>query len=64
VDTLNPFPVRSKVKVTITHNNESFTALGNVSHVELNIGMGIAFTEVEPKQKEIVLKWLMALRGS
>lgn len=64
VDTLNPFPVRSKVKVTITHNNESFTALGNVTHVEPNIGMGISFTGVEPKQKEIVLKWLVALRGS
>ncbi|HUJ32876.1 MAG TPA: PilZ domain-containing protein [Candidatus Acidoferrum sp.] len=64
VDTLNPFPVRSKVKVTITHNEEVFTALGTVAHVEPNIGMGVSFIEVDPKQKEIVLKWLMAARSS
>ena len=60
VDTLNPFPVGSKVKVTITHNEVSFSALGTVAHAEPNIGMGISFTQVEPNQKEILLKWLMA----
>jgi hypothetical protein len=60
VDTRNPFPVQSKVKVTITHNEESFVALGTVAHAEPNIGMGISFSEVEPNQTEILLKWLAA----
>jgi PilZ domain len=60
VDTLNPFPVPSKVKVTVTHNEESFIALDSVAHAEPNIGMGISFTEMEPNQKEILLKWLAA----
>ena len=64
VDTLNPFPVQSKVKVTITHNEESFIALGTVAHAAPNIGMGIAFSEVEPNQTEVLLKWLVAARNS
>jgi hypothetical protein len=61
VDTLNPFPAGSKVKVTINHHEESFTALGSVAHVEPNLGMGISFAAVEPKQKEILLKWITTL---
>ena len=64
VDTLNPFPVQSKVKVTITHNEKSFTALGTVAHAEPNVGMGISFSKVEPNQTEILLQWLVAARGS
>ncbi len=63
VDTLNPFPAQSKVKVTITHNEESFTALGTVAHAEPNVGMGISFSEVEPNQTEILLKWLVAAKN-
>jgi PilZ domain len=63
VDSLNPFPVGSKVKVTVTHNEVSFTAVGTVVHGEQNMGMGISFTKVEPDQKEILLKWLMAASG-
>ena len=64
MDTLNPFPVQSKVKVTITHNEKSFIALGTVVHAEPNVGMGISFSKVEPNQTEILLQWLLAARGS
>ncbi|MGC2421036.1 MAG: PilZ domain-containing protein [Candidatus Acidiferrales bacterium] len=64
VNTVNPFPVGSRVKVTITHGEASFTALGTVAHGELNMGMGISFIKVEPNQKEILLKWLVASSGS
>jgi hypothetical protein len=64
VDTLNPFPVESKVKVIINHNEASFTVVGTVVHAEPNMGMGISFAQVEPDQKEILLKWLMAASGS
>ncbi len=34
VDIPNPFPVQSKVKVTITHNEESFISPGTIAHAE------------------------------
>jgi hypothetical protein len=52
------------VKVTITHKEKSFIALGTVAHGEPNVGMGISFTEVEPNQTEILLTWLVAARAS
>jgi len=64
VDSLNPFPVGSKVKVIIDHNEASFNAVGAVVHTVPNMGMGISFTQVEPDQKEILLEWLAASTGS
>lgn len=61
VDTLNPFPAGSKVRVSIKYHEETFTALGNVAHAEPNIGMGVSFTAVESNQKEILLKWIASL---
>lgn len=61
VDTLNPFPAGSKVRVSIKYHEESFAAVGKVAHAEPNIGMGIAFTAVEANQKELLLKWITSL---
>lgn len=61
VDSLNPFPAGSKVRVSINYHEETFTALGKVAHAEPNIGMGISFTGVEPNQKVILLKWITSL---
>lgn len=63
VNTMNPFPVASKVRVIITQTGETFTALGTVAHSQLNMGMGVSFTEVAQDQREILLKWLAKLHG-
>jgi len=58
VDTVNTFPVGSNVRLTIIYNEETFTADGVVAHAKEKLGMGISFSSVDHKQKEILLKWL------
>lgn len=63
VDTMNPFPAGSKVRVTITHADTTFTAHGAVAHSQPNVGMGISFTVVESEQKRVLMKWLADVHG-
>lgn len=63
VDTMNPFPVGSKVHITITHADTTFTADGAVAHSQPNIGMGISFTALKPDQERVLIKWLADVHG-
>lgn len=63
VDTMNPFPASSKVRVTITHDGAKFNAIGSVAHSQPNVGMGISFTEVDPDQKKTLMQWLSSVHG-
>ncbi len=63
VDTMNPFPSGSNVRVTITHMEEKFTTLGKVAHSKPNVGMGISFTAIDPQQRPILMKWLSNVHG-
>ena len=63
VDTMNPFPAGSKVRVTITHEGAKFTSLGNVAHSQPNVGMGISFTEIQPEQSRVLMQWLSSVHG-
>lgn len=63
VDTMNPFPAGSNVRVMITHTEEKFTAIGKVAHSKPNVGMGISFTEIAPEQRTILMKWLSGVHG-
>jgi len=63
VDTMNPFPSGANVRVTITHNQEKFTAVGKVAHSKPNVGMGISFTEISSEQRTLLMKWLSKVHG-
>lgn len=63
VDTMNPFPQGASVRITITHMEEKFTAIGTVAHSKSNVGMGISFTEITPQQRPILMKWLTGVHG-
>ena len=58
VDTLNPIPQGSKVRVRITHHQEIFEALGAVVYSSPLLGMGIAFSEVSLEQMGRLQGWL------
>lgn len=58
VDTMNPFPVGSKVRVRITHDEATFEALGRVAHSQSNVGMGIFFTEIQPAHLKLLTQWI------
>lgn len=63
VDSMNPFSAGGQVRVRLTHHERTFEALGTVVHSQPGMGMGIAFTRIEPDQKAVLEKWLAELRG-
>lgn len=63
VDTMNPFPVGSKVRVRITHDEVTFEAMGRVAHAQSNVGMGVFFTEIQPQHAKLIATWLSSESG-
>ena len=60
IDTLNPIPQGSQVRLRITHEDEIFEAIGKIVYVSYGLGMGVAFTEVTPEQQKRLERWLEA----
>ena len=59
VDTLNPIPIGSTVRVTLTRGDEIFETRGKVVYVSPGLGMGIQFQDaVAPSQLAILDRWL------
>jgi hypothetical protein len=51
LDTLLPFPVGSRVRVTLRHGLMDFEAEGQVVYSQPGLGMGISFDELNSEQK-------------
>jgi hypothetical protein len=62
VETAAPFPKDAKVMVKIAHDGANFVAIGKVAYSRPNSGMGIAFITIEPKNQEVLDRWLANLR--
>jgi len=58
IDTLNPIPKGSEVRVRFHHNDEIFEALGRVVYVSCALGMGVTFTKVAEEEKARLEQWL------
>jgi len=63
IDTLNPIPAGSQVRVRITHEVETFEAMGRVVYVSPGLGMGIAFLTVEAEQQSRLERWFAESGG-
>ena len=63
LDTLNPFPEGTQIRLVIFHGGVTFTAHATVIYPQPNMGMGVVFFPVEPKQLEVLMKWLAELGG-
>jgi len=61
LDTLNPFKEGTEVRVRISHNSTTFTALGKVVFVLPNLGMGVAFRSVGDAQLAKLHEWISKL---
>jgi hypothetical protein len=61
LDMLNPSPQGTDIRVRISHNDTTFTALGRVIFVLPNMGMGVAFSSVENDQAAILQEWISEL---
>jgi hypothetical protein len=64
VDTMVPFPVGSKVRVTVRKGQSNFETTGVVVYSQTGLGMGIAFDTMEPGQRHALDSWLAELTGT
>ncbi|MGA7793924.1 MAG: PilZ domain-containing protein [Candidatus Acidiferrales bacterium] len=63
IDTLNPLPSGTAIKMRIAHDDETFFTFGTVVYSKSNMGMGIKFLKVEHNQSEVLRGWLNKLNG-
>jgi hypothetical protein len=61
IDTLNPFPIGTEVKVRILKGDESFEAQAKVTFSQNGMGMGVAFTAAQPSQVRTFQKWMQEI---
>jgi hypothetical protein len=58
VATATPFVTGTKVRLRITHRGATFAAPGRVAYASASEGMGIAFGEIEARDRAILDTWL------
>lgn len=58
VDTTVPFPVGSKLRVTLHKGKTTFETPGTVVYSQHGLGMGIAFDELEAEQRLALAEWI------
>jgi PilZ domain len=63
VDTMVPFPVGASVRVTVHKGKTQLDTGGLVVYSQAGLGMGIAFENMEPQQREALDTWLTELTG-
>jgi hypothetical protein len=62
VTSSKPWASGAKVRIRIAYRGGIFTALGRVANVRSNTGMGVVFTQIEPKDQLVLEKWLAEAR--
>lgn len=59
VDTLNPTPTGTEVRVKFNHNDQELDLLGRIVYVSPRLGMGVRFDEsISSEQLAILGRWL------
>ena len=57
VNTKTPFPSGTKVMVKMVYEGKEILAFGQVMYGRPDIGMGIAFTGITPKDQKVLEDW-------
>ena len=63
VDTLNPLPSGTTLKLHFTHQDQRLDAVGRVVHSQPNMGMGVEFAEIAAGIEPTLDRWLAELSG-
>jgi PilZ domain len=58
VDTMVPFPIGSRVQVSVRKDQHAFEATGAVVYAQSGLGMGIAFDALDEQQRDALDAWL------
>ena len=61
IDTLNPFPEGTLVRVRLVKDNGALESSAKVVYVLPGFGMGLAFTHLSHDQKLVLEKWIAEL---
>lgn len=64
IDTLNPFPAGTEVKIRILKGSEAFEAQARVTFAQSGMGMGVAFVSAQPNQVRTFQAWIQEISGS
>jgi hypothetical protein len=64
VDTLNPLPAGTQVRIRITHENEVFASAGVVAYSSASMGMGIKFLKVQHDYLGVLRNWVSKFNRS
>jgi hypothetical protein len=62
-EVMSPFGVGADLQLRITRNQQTLTASARVLYSTGGMGMGLLFTEVEPDQRHLLLRWVSELSG-
>ena len=62
MDTMNPFPMATPVKLELLYDEEAISLDGAVIYSQANMGMGVVFAEVSKTAERVLLRWLAHLR--
>jgi PilZ domain len=60
--TSKPFPLKSRVRVTLSRKGQTVKGLAVVRIVKPRIGMGIEFIDVESACQDVLSKWIDQMR--
>jgi len=63
VDTIVPFAVGSKLRVTLQKAKTTFQTAGTVVYSQMGLGMGISFEEHDEAQRMALGEWLADITG-
>jgi hypothetical protein len=63
VDTVNPLPDGTPVRLKIFTETHSFEAPATVVYAHTHLGMGMKFGEVQPQHEEVLRLWLPDAAG-
>ena len=58
IDTLNPFPIGTTLRLRIHKDNQIFDARASTSSSHSGSGMGLLFGEMTPEQRSMLAGWL------
>jgi PilZ domain-containing protein len=58
IDTLNPFPLGTRVRLQLTKSGQSLEFRAEVTSCHMGSGMGVNFEPLTPAQTDIVVSWL------
>jgi len=60
--TSKPLPLKSRVRITFRHKEQTVEALGVIRIIKLRIGIGVEFIDVEPPSDKTLVRWIEHLR--